>query len=205
VAVAVQSGWIQPLDVEAMRAVGRARRDWLTGIMRIASVVGSGAVEIPLALLLSYRLARARRRREASRYAAAVLSGWALYALAKYAFGRARPKVIPRLMHGEGWYSFPSGHSMLAPLVYGLFAHIWSAGWSRRARLGLLLAAAALALLLASSRVYLGMHWPTDAVGGLLLGTGWAAAAVWWSERGAWRAAAPPLTPPLPAPPPDPG
>ena len=86
-------------------------------------------------------------------------------------------------MSGAGWYSFPSGHSTLAPLVFGLGVLIWSAPWPRRARVALLAAAALLCLLIGFSRVYLGMHWPTDAGGGLLLGTGWAALWVWWWER----------------------
>jgi len=183
-AVAVLAGWTQALDTRLMLAVGRSRTAWATPIMRVASVIGSGAVEIPLALLLSVRLAVIRRRSEAAGYAAAALSGWVVYGLAKFAFRRARPRVIDYLAHGAGWYSFPSGHAMLGPLVFGLGVLVWSAPWPRWRRLALLAAAAALSLLIGVSRVYLGLHWPTDVAGGLLLGTGWAALWVWWWERG---------------------
>jgi undecaprenyl-diphosphatase len=182
--VSVYAGWSQALDVRLMLAIGEARPLWVTRLMQVASVLGSGTVEIPLGLLLSFRLARIRRRTESAGYASAVLSGWALYALAKVVFHRARPHVIPRLMYGAGWYSFPSGHASLAPLVFGLGALIWAAPWPRRTRAALLAAAAALSVLIAYSRVYLGMHWPTDALGGLLLGTGWSALWVaWWDRR----------------------
>jgi undecaprenyl-diphosphatase len=186
-AVAVQLGWTQALDIRLLLVVGGWRRDWATPIMRAASVAGSGAVEIPLALLLSVRLAMVRRRSEAAGYVAATLSGWALYGLAKFAFQRARPRILPRLMRDAGWYSFPSGHAMLAPLVFGLGAVIWSAPWPRRRRLFLLLVAAAASLLIGFSRLYLGVHWPTDVLGGLLLGAGWAAMWVWWWERAGRR------------------
>ena len=179
----VQLGWTHDLDVRLMLALARHRPDWCTRVMRVASILGSGAVEIPLALLLSLRLALIRRRSEAVGYAAAALSGWALYGLLKFLFRRARPRVIPRLMRGGGWFAFPSGHASLAPLVFGLGALIWSAPWPRTARLAVLTAAALLSVLIGFSRVYLGLHWPSDVVGGLLLGTGWAALWVWWWER----------------------
>jgi undecaprenyl-diphosphatase len=183
-AVAVQMGWTQALDLRLMLALAPHRPTWSTHIMRAASFLGSGSVEIPLALLFSLRLATIRRRPEAAGYASATLSGWALYGLLKFLFQRARPHVIPRLMGGGGgWYAFPSGHASLAPLVFGLGALIWSAPWPRAWRLALVGAAAVLSLLIAFSRVYIGVHWPSDAIGGLLLGTGWAALWVWWWER----------------------
>ena len=167
-----------------MLAIGEARPLWVTWPMRVVSVIGSGAVETPLGLLMSLRLARIRRRKEAFGYASAVLSGWAVYALAKVAFHRARPRVIPRLMAGAGWFSFPSGHATLAPLVFGLGVLIWAAPRPPRTRAALLAAAGVLSVLIAASRVYLGMHWPSDALGGLLLGTAWSALWVaWWDRR----------------------
>jgi len=189
-AVAVQMGWTQALDLRLMLALGPHRPTWSTCIMRTASVLGSGSVEIPLSLLISLRLAMIRRRSEAVGYASAALSGWALYGLLKYLFHRARPHVIPRLMRGGGgWYAFPSGHATLTPLVFGLGALIWSAPWPRATRLALVGATALLSLLIAFSRVYLGMHWPSDVIGGLLVGTGWAALWVWWWERAEQREA----------------
>ncbi len=187
--VAVLLGWTHALDVRLMLALGPHRPPWCTRIMRVASVLGSGHVEIPLALLLSFRLAAIRRRSEAAGYASAALSGWAMYGLLKFLIRRARPRVIPRLMRGGGWYAFPSGHATLAPLVFGLGALIWAAPWPRTTRLTLLAAAALLSILIAFSRVYLGLHWPSDVVGGLLVGTGWAALWVWWWERAGQQAA----------------
>jgi undecaprenyl-diphosphatase len=142
--------------------------------MKLLSVAGSGLIEIPLALLLIVGLVQRKRKAEAWWYTAAALSGWALYALAKLAVQRPRPHVISRLMHGAGWYSYPSGHSMLAPIVFGLGIIVWAAPWPSAAlrRTGLVLAAL-LATGIGFSRVYLGVHYPSDVVGGLLLGTAW--------------------------------
>jgi undecaprenyl-diphosphatase len=181
---AVLAGWTTRLDSAILRTVGTWRTPALTGVMRTISLLGKGEVEVPLALLLSLRLSLIRRRQEAAGYAAAALSGWALYGVAKWTFARPRPRLIPRLSDA-GWYSFPSGHAMLAPLVFGLGALIWSAPWPRPARVALLILAGAVSLLVAASRVYLGVHWPTDVIAGLLLGTSWAGLWVWWWERAA--------------------
>jgi undecaprenyl-diphosphatase len=181
-ALAVQAGWTQALDTRLMLAVAGVRSDWAIPLMRAVSTIGKGEVEVPLGLLLSLRLSMIRRRSEAAGYAAATLSGWALYGVAKWMFRRARPRLVARLSDA-GWFSFPSGHATMAPLVFGLGLLIWSAPRPRGTRIALLFLAAAASLLVAFSRVYLGVHWPSDVLGGLLLGTGWAAMWVWWWER----------------------
>ena len=181
---AVLLGVADRWDTTLMLLLAREREPWLTSWMKLLSVVGSGLIEIPLALLLIFGLALRKRKAEAWWYTAAALSGWALYALAKLAVQRPRPHVIPRLMHGGGWYSYPSGHSMLAPIIFGLGIIVWAAPWPspalRRAALTL---AALLALAIGFSRVYIGVHYPSDVVGGLLLGTAWSALAMLWWER----------------------
>lgn len=164
-----------------MLSLGAERRAWLSPVMYVASLLGGGAVAVPAALLFVWLLRRRRRKSDARAYAIIALSGWALYGLAKLSIERARPHVIPYLYHGAGWYSYPSGHSTLAPIVFGLAAVLWSAPWkSKGRRQALIIAASALAFMIAFSRVYIGVHYPSDVAGGLLLGIAWSSFWFWW-------------------------
>ena len=177
----VATGHTLALDTSVMLAVGTVRRAWLSPIMHAASIIGGGMVAIPLALSFVVLLRARRRKADARAYAIIALSGWALYALAKLSLRRARPKVIPYLFHGAGWYSYPSGHSTIAPIVFGLAAVLWSAPWkSKRLRHAFMVAASLLALTIAFSRVYIGVHYPSDVIGGLLLGVAWSSFWFWW-------------------------
>jgi undecaprenyl-diphosphatase len=181
---AVLGGVADSWDRTLMLDLAAGREPWLTRWMRLLSVAGSGLIEIPVALLLIFGLALRKRKVEAWWYTAAALSGWALYALAKLAVQRPRPHIIPRLMHGAGWSSYPSGHSMLAPIIFGLGIIVWAAPWPSPAlRRAALVLAALLALGIGFSRVYVGVHYPSDVLGGLLLGTAWSALALLWWEK----------------------
>jgi membrane-associated phospholipid phosphatase len=174
-----------------MIALAAERRSWLTFVMKALSVTGSGLVEFPFAIALLVGLIVRQRKKQAQWYAGAVLSGWALYALAKILVQRPRPHVTARLIHGAGWYSYPSGHSMLAPLVFGLGIIVWTAPWtSARLRRSAIALAALLAIAVGVSRVYVGAHYPTDVIGGLLLGTAWSGA---WLARATLLLHAPPV------------
>ena len=181
---AVLVGVADTWDRTLMLALAAGREPWLTWWMKFLSIAGSGLIEIPLALLLVLGLVLRKRKVEAWWYAAAALSGWALSGLAKLAVQRPRPHVIPRLMHGAGWFSYPSGHSMLAPIIFGLGIIVWAAPWPSPAlRRAALVLAALFALAIGFSRVYVGAHFPSDVLGGLLLGTAWSALALLWWER----------------------
>jgi undecaprenyl-diphosphatase len=84
-------------------------------------------------------------------------------------------------MHDAGWYSYPSGHAALAPIVFGLAAVLWIGGIAPSRRVVRLGAVATLTGAIALSRVYLGLHYPSDVAGGLLLGIGWSF--LWLSGR----------------------
>ncbi|MEP6573359.1 MAG: phosphatase PAP2 family protein [Gemmatimonadota bacterium] len=184
-------GTTQALDDSILLAVVPLRTPPLTAVMNALSFIGSGTIAIPFGLAV-YLWLRRKRRRAAAFYLWVVLSGWALNGLTKLLMHRARPRVIPRLAHA-GWYSFPSGHSMLAPLVFGLAAVLLLRPVrSRWLHAVALTVTTTLVAGISLSRVYLGVHYPSDVVGALLAGTGWAAGWVYLTER--MRAGSMPVT-----------
>ncbi len=101
-----------------------------------------------------------------------------LNSLLKLLFARPRPNVFPPLMT-ETSYSFPSGHAMSAVAVYGLLALLL---WQRGQR-GWAALAGLWVPLVALSRVYLGVHYPSDVLASLALGTIWLVI-VWFTHTG---------------------
>jgi undecaprenyl-diphosphatase len=91
--------------------------------------------------------------------------------IAKGIVGRSRPDV-DRLVHASGM-SFPSGHSAAAAACFAACALCLSRGRGLTARLVITVVAAALAVMVATSRVLLGVHWASDAFAGLCFGASW--------------------------------
>lgn len=106
--------------------------------------------------------------------ALAVMTGTILSSFLKAGFDRPRPDLVA---HGQVVYtaSFPSGHSMLSAVTFLTLGAILAGAQKDRAmRIYVLSLAAILTLAVGLSRVYLGVHWPTDVLGGWAAGTGWA-------------------------------
>lgn len=115
-----------------------------------------------------------RMRRDAVLFALTVASGWAVNSGAKAVFGRARPDLVPHFTEAGG-HSFPSGHSFNGAVVYIAMALAFAALTGHRSvRMTLIGAAMVMTLIIAWSRVWLGVHWPTDVTAGWLGGAGWA-------------------------------
>ena len=122
-----------------------------------------------LAALLFLRL-----RREAVLLVATVVGGWFVNTAVKLAVGRPRPLIVPHLTEAGG-QSFPSGHSFNSAVVYIAIALAFAAMSPRRAvRWTLIGTAVVLSLAIALSRVWLGVHFPSDVAAGWLGGAGWA-------------------------------
>jgi len=154
----------------------------LTFAMRGITQLGSMVLLVILGGFLFWRLAKVGRRKEAITLAIAALGAEGLDQLLKLLFERPRPAVFFGLAQ-PATYSFPSGHSMASFCFYGALALIASQGAQPGARRwAIRLAAAALILLVGLSRIYLGVHYPSDVVGG------YAAAGAWlllvWAARG---------------------
>jgi undecaprenyl-diphosphatase len=119
---------------------------------------------------------------------AAALGGQLLNSVLKASFGRQRPTVVPHLTDVQT-LSFPSGHAMLSAIIYlTLGALLVRLEEKRRVKLYILLVAVTLTLLVGITRVYLGVHYPTDVLAGWVAGMVWAIlcwlAARWLQRRG---------------------
>lgn len=172
-----------PWDTAILRAVGGFRHPGLTEAMRALSEVGNWQWEIPLALGIAVVFRLRSRAGDAWRFLGLGLSAEALYAVAKAVFHRPRPEVIPHLGQA-GWYSYPSGHAMLGLILWGfgltLVAELFT---PRTAKVALWTLAAALSCGIAGSRIYLGVHYPSDVVGAFCLGGGWL---LLWRDTAFW-------------------
>jgi undecaprenyl-diphosphatase len=156
---------------------------WVEEMMRDFTALGGIGVLTVMVLAVAGYLLLADRRRTALLVVAASLGGVLLSSALKLGFDRPRPDLVP---HGSLVYtaSFPSGHSMMAAAVYlTLGALLASVQPDPRLKLYLLGVAILLAALVGVSRVYLGVHWPTDVVAGWAAGTAWAFALWWFSLR----------------------
>ncbi|VWX55094.1 phosphatase PAP2 family protein [Novosphingobium sp. 9U] len=113
-------------------------------------------------------------RREALLLALTVVLAWVVNSGIKNLVGRPRPQIVPHLMEAGG-NSFPSGHSFNSAVVYISIALAFAA-LSRRhsVRATIIGAALVVSLVIAWSRVWLGVHWPSDVLAGWLGGAGWA-------------------------------
>jgi undecaprenyl-diphosphatase len=161
----------------ALRVPGDPSRpigpEWVPETARDITSLGSSAVLLLATLGVAGFLALDRRYAAMAFVLGAVVSGWALSVLLKAAFDRPRPDLVPHLMRVY-FSSFPSGHSMMSAIVYGtLGSSLSSLVTRRRLKAYFLGLAAILAALVGASRVYLGVHYPTDVLAGWAAGLAW--------------------------------
>lgn len=147
---------------------------WVTEVARDVTGLGGNAILFFVTLAVAGYLALVRKRAAALLVIVTVGGGMALSTLLKLAFQRPRPDLVP---HGAEVYtaSFPSGHAMLSAVTYlTLAALLIQVQVQWRAKTYVLALAVLVTLLIGISRVYLGVHWPTDVLAGWCIGAAWA-------------------------------
>lgn len=151
----------------------------LTTIMEFFTFIGSTPAVVVLCLLIIFFLFKVlHHRSELILFVIVVAGSPILNHLLKGFFQRARPD-LHRLIDISG-YSFPSGHAMNAFTVYGILTFLlWRHIFNRPGRWMLILFSAIMIFAIGISRIYLGVHYPSDIIGGYLASGFWLAATIW--------------------------
>ena len=151
----------------------------LPSIARDITALGSGTVLTLVVTLATALLLMRRMWRTAALTLVATIGGASMVSLLKQLFARARPDLVEHLMR-ETSSSFPSGHSANSAIVYLTIATLlFPMIREAHVRLFVVVATMTIVGLIGISRVYLGVHWPSDVLAGWIFGALWA--------LGCWR------------------
>jgi undecaprenyl-diphosphatase len=171
---------IQGFDEKVLRGL-RSEADpavpigpwWVADVARNITALGSVPVLLLLVISVSGFLYLLGKRHAMGFLLVCVVGGVVLTIILKETFGRARPDLVPRL-EAVSSASFPSGHSMMSAVVYltlaVMLARIFA---SMRIRVYVICVAVTVSLLVGLSRMFLGVHYPSDVLAGWIVGFVW--------------------------------
>jgi undecaprenyl-diphosphatase len=176
-ASSVSRGKTTLLDGNVRLAIHSISSPWMTRLFLAITLLGSQACVIGLSACAAITMFLKRQIHHAL-VVVATMGGAELWlSLLKHLFHRQRPEAFFDVHLPES-YSFPSGHALLSFCCYGLLCTLVGARRRRRGRWLIGICGAALILAIGVSRVYLGVHHPTDVVGGYLVAIAWGSAIV---------------------------
>ncbi|WP_041913122.1 phosphatase PAP2 family protein [Helicobacter mustelae] len=177
VAVGVMQGreWVQSTDLfflDLVRNPAPSFGAWLD-FVQFSTWFAQSKLIAPIALLIALWWVLQRRLALGLWFFSSVLLGEIALKILKHIFQRPRPATNGELYLAHG-FSFPSGHALAAALFYGLLAFLlcFSKASTRAKTAGAVFLLFWIFLMM-YDRVYLGVHYPTDVLGGFLLGMGW--------------------------------
>lgn len=171
----VRSGSTQVFDESVLRWVGAHHSPALDAVMLEITALGTGIVVLMVVTVAALFLVLTQHKYSAILLLASAFGGLVLNAVLKLGFHRPRPTIVVAAVQTFS-SSFPSGHAMSAAIVYSTVAYLAARLHRYRwARLLVMTAAMTLVALISFSRIYLGVHYPSDVIAGVAIGLAWAA------------------------------
>ena len=166
-------------DTMVISAIQGMETPTMTSVMKFFTFIGSAPFVIVMGIVILFFLYKVLQHRiELILFIASILGSAALNTLLKHLFHRIRPN-LHRLID-IGGYSFPSGHAMNAFSVYVIITFLlWRHIQRKWGRTLLLLFSFFMILAIGVSRIYLGVHYPSDIVGGYFASGFWLTIAIW--------------------------
>ena len=173
-----ESGAFDRAILTSLRTAGDLSRPvgpaWLQSAFTNITSLGSPTIITLVTLVAVAYLAVAGRRKLALLTMVSIAAGALAEKAMKLGFDRARPDIVPHLVTVHT-LSFPSGHAMLSAVTYLTLGALLARAQTRWGmRIFVLTASIFVTLLIGFSRVYLGVHWPTDVLAGWSIGAAWA-------------------------------
>lgn len=160
-------------DAPVMLAIHQLSSPWMDKLMTILTTTGGRLLPL-IFIVVGILLWRHRRLPALISLITSVTVALLINTVLKAIFARPRPMVFPPITV-ENTFSFPSGHTMIAVAFYGLLAiFLWE--WQYRVAA---LVAAGWVFVIAFTRVYLGVHYPSDVLGALAMGLFWLIVLAW--------------------------
>ncbi|WP_277585246.1 phosphatase PAP2 family protein [Psychrobacillus antarcticus] len=155
----------------------------ITSIMKFFTYVGSFNIVFGIFVIVAFFLYFVlKHRSELLLFVTVVIGTPIINQILKQFFHRVRPD-LHRLIE-IGGYSFPSGHAMNALAVYGILSFLlWRHIPSRLGRTTLIIISTIMVLMIGTSRIYLGVHYPSDIISGYFASGFWLATAIWFYQR----------------------
>jgi undecaprenyl-diphosphatase len=182
VAILIRADKLVDFDQAIIESVQSQEAPYITSIMRFFTEIGSTKIVVFLCLFIIFFLFKVLHHRiELFLFIGVVVGSPILNLLLKETFQRARPD-LHRLIE-IGGYSFPSGHAMNAFTVYGILTFLlWRHIFNRGGRTLLLLFSSFFIIMIGVSRIYLGVHYPSDIIGGYFASGFWLATSIWFFQ-----------------------
>ncbi|OCT12276.1 phosphoesterase PA-phosphatase [Paenibacillus pectinilyticus] len=182
IAALLKGQQIARFDRSVIASVQGMERPWLTTVMKIFTFIGSTQVVIVITLICLFLFYRyLHHRMELILFIILVAGTGILNQVLKLIFQRERPS-LHRLIEQAG-YSFPSGHSMEAFAMYAALTFLlWRHISTQKGRTAVIIGSILMILCIGISRIYLGVHYPSDVVAAYFASGFWFTICVWWFQ-----------------------
>lgn len=162
------------LDTAVLQLALNSDTPFTVAIWKTVTFFGSAAVLAPLSLVAIVGFAISKRRRDAVHFAIVMIGAVVIENAMKLSIHRARPaEVFANTLPPSS--SFPSGHTLFATAFYASFALIVFRTTTHSRRIAAALVAAVIIIAIGLSRIFLGVHYPSDVLGGYLSAGLWIA------------------------------
>jgi undecaprenyl-diphosphatase len=182
VAIMIRADRLVDFDLTVITAVQSHEAPFITSIMKFFTEIGSTKIVVILCLFIIFFLYKVlHHRMELLLFIGVVAGSPILNLLLKETFQRARPDL--HVLIEIGGYSFPSGHAMNAFTIYGILTFLlWRHIFNKSGRTLLLIVSSFFIIMIGISRIYLGVHYPSDIIGGYFASGFWLAASIWFFQ-----------------------